>query len=326
MHIEQIVAECQPSVSLPELVRALNLVYHEIEADHYDRIHTEIWEQELPIFRELVDIAGRDLKGARVSLLDYGCGTGFGCSQAVQVLSPSAIHELVCVDPSESMLARCRQRLSNLTGNVRYLADAKAFCRSEEWVGRFDLLLTNSVLHHLYEWQGVLRGLLRFLKPAGHYLMGHEPSSRYHRNAACQKQYAAYLRERKWRRFLRLGNWTGFVRRKLRLEADLLRETAAAAVQAGLTRSPLPEQVVGELVDYHVPHPKGARSAQGLDFDHIASDSSWGLTLLAVKSYGYIGGISTGSLPRKWRQIAALLREQYPLDGATFCALWRKAG
>ena len=156
--------------------------------------------------------------------------------------------------------------------------------------------------------------------------MGHEPSSRFCANQECQVQYAAFLRERRWRRLLHVGNWKRFARRKLRLEFDLLRDTASAAVQAGLTGSRLPSYIVGELVDYHVPHPSGARSAQGLDYKKIASDPSWGLTLVAIRTYGYVGGLSEASLPRKWRQVGESLRKQYPLDGASFCALWKKAG
>ncbi len=324
MDIEQIVAQCRPSVSLPEMVKALNLLYHEIEAEHYDQSHDEIWEQELPIFRELVGFASRDLKGSRISVLDYGCGTGFGCYQVVQVLGPSKINELICVDPSQSMLARCKQRLSSFVPGTRYIADDEAFSGNEEWVGRFDLVVTNSVLHHICAWQDVLRRLLQLLKPEGYYLMGHEPSSRFYGNPECQRQYAAFLRERTWRRFLDLGNWKRFVRRKLRLEVDLLRETASAAVQAGLTGSRLPGQIVSELVGYHVPHVRGARSAKGLDFEEIASDPSWGLTLVDVRTYAYMGGFSAGSLPRKWRRIAEHLGKEYPLDGANFCAFWKK--
>jgi len=322
--IAHIVAQCQPSVPLPELVRELNLLYHEIEADHYDRIHDEIWQQELPIFRELLGLAGQGLKGSPVSLLDYGCGTSFASSQAVEVLGPSSVQELVCVDPSPSMLERSRRRLSGLIASARYVAEVEAFRASQEWLGRFDILLTNSVLHHIYEWPAVLRELLRFLKPGGHYLMGHEPSYRYYANPECQRQYDAFLRERRWRRLLVPGNWTRFVRRRLGLEFDLLRDTAAAAARAGLTVTPLPAQVVGELVDYHVPHPGGARSTKGLDFEEIASHRKWGLEIEAVRTYAFIGGLSEGTLPRKWRLVAERLSRQYPLDGACFSALWKK--
>jgi SAM-dependent methyltransferase len=322
--IAQMVAKCQPSVPLPELVRDLNLLYHEIEAAHYDRIHDEIWQQELPIFRELVGRARQGLKGSPVSLLDYGCGTGFACSQAAEVLGPVNVHELVCVDPSQSMLARSRQRLSGLIPSARYVSEVEAFRANREWLGRFDILLTNSVLHHIYEWPTVLRELLRFLKSGGHYLMGHEPSSRFYANPECQRQYNAFLRERRWRRLLVLGNWTRFLRRKLGLEFDLLRDTAAAAARAGLTVTPLPAHVVGELVDYHVPHLGGARSTKGLDFEEIARDQKWGLEIEAVRTYAFIGGLSEGTLPRKWRHVAERLSRQYPLDGACFSALWKK--
>jgi len=94
------------------MVKGLNLLYHEIEVGRYDDNHHEIWEQELPILGELVGFASRGLKGSRISVLDYGCETGFGCYQVVQVVDPSKISELVGVDPSQSMLARCKRRLS----------------------------------------------------------------------------------------------------------------------------------------------------------------------------------------------------------------------
>jgi SAM-dependent methyltransferase len=324
MDIEQVVEQCRPSVPLPELVRALNILYHQIEAEHYDETHSEIWKQEIPIFRELVGIASRGLKTSRISVLDYGCGTGFGCYQAVQVLHPSKINELVCVDPSQSMLARCRERLSFIVPGARYFDNDEAFRGNEEWVGRFDLVVTNSALHHIWAWQDVLRRLLQLLKPEGYYLMGHEPSPRFYSNLECQRQYAAFLRERRWRRFLDLDSWMRFVRRHLRPQVDLLDATASAAVQAGLTGLQLPGQTVGELVDYHVPHMGGACSAKGLDFEEIANDRSWRLTLLDIRTYGYMRSFLTRSLPRKWRRVAEHLGKEYPLDGANFCALWKK--
>jgi SAM-dependent methyltransferase len=325
MDVEQIVAECEPSVSLPELVKALNLFYHEFEAECYDRTHDVIWKHELPVFVKLVEAVRDSLNLPSVAVLDFGCGTGFGCYHVVKIVGAGRINSVVCVDPSPAMLAKCKQRLDGVFAEARYTNDPDAFLACQEWLGHFDIVVTNSVLHHVYAWEKLLGRLVELLKPGGFYVMGHEPSSRFYTNPECRKHYAAFLRERGWRRFLDGRRWVAFARQKFGLEPDLLHSTAQAALEAGLTQRLLDRKVVAELVDYHVPHVvRGAARAEGLDFRLIESQMAGVLSLHAVATYAYTGGFLPESLPRKWRRIAEHLGKAYPLDGANFCALWKK--
>lgn len=325
MNVEQIVAECEPSVSLPELVKALNLFYHEFEAERYDRTHPVIWKHELAVFVKMVEAVRDSLNLPSVAVLDFGCGTGFGCYHVVKIVGAGGIKSVLCVDPSPAMLARCKQRLDGVFAEARYGNDPDAFLACQEWLGHFDIIVTNSVLHHVYAWEKSLGRLVEFLKPGGFYVMGHEPSSRFYTNPECRKHYAAFLRERRWRRFLDGRRWIGFARQKFGLEPDLRCSTAHAALKAGLTRRPLPPQVVGELVNFHVPHVvQGTARAEGLDFRLIQSRMAGLLVLQAVETYEYMGGFLAERLPRKWRRTAEQLGKEHPLDGANFSALWKK--
>jgi SAM-dependent methyltransferase len=325
MNVEQVVAQYQPSVSLPELVKALNICYHEIEAELYDQTHEEIWRQELPIFVKVVEIVRDGLTVPPLTVLDYGCGTGFGCYQVVKIIGSDRIKELVCIDSSPAMLGKCRERLAVVFPRARYSTDPDAFLAGQEWLGHFDIVITNSVLHHVCAWEKLLHRLVEFLKPEGFYVMGHEPSSRFYANPECRKHYEAFLRERRWKRFLDGHNWVRFARQKLGLEPDLRCSTARAALAVGLTRRLLPRQVVGDLVDYHVPHVvQGTARDEGLDFRLIESQMAGVLSLRGVETYAHMGGFLAVRLPRKWKRIAEHLGKAYPLDGATFCALWKK--
>src|SRR5262245_18715284 len=120
MNVEQEVERYQPTVSLSELVKALNVCYHEIEAAHYDKLHEEIWRRELPLFAKLGEMARDSLAAQALTILDYGCGTGFGCSQIVKIMGVGRIKSLVCVDASPAMLSKCKERLDAIFPGARY--------------------------------------------------------------------------------------------------------------------------------------------------------------------------------------------------------------
>jgi SAM-dependent methyltransferase len=312
---------------LEELVVGLNHLYHEVEARYYDRRHAEIWVQEEEVLRVLLGTVAARLPSHPVSVLDFACGTGFAISQAINVLGVARIRSVVCIDLSERMLAYCRERIEPQFQGTQYLTDLAQLRKEGRDRTTFDLILTNSALHHLYDWRGLVRSLSGRLRVGGLYLMGHEPSMRFYVNKEIQSAYARFLREWKWRRLLSSAKWKAFVRRKVGLEADVPRETARLAYERGLVRRPLSAQTVQSLVDYHVPIPQeSASSARGFDIESLEEEfyKSFGLRLVSARTYAYLGSFIVPTLPRKWREVVVQLTEKYPRDGSSVCALWRK--
>ena len=114
------------------------------------------WHQLQPLFP--------DLKGKRV--LDLGCGYGWHCKYAVKM----GASQVIGIDGSEKMIAKAKTQ--NPDSRIRY-----EVCGIEDYSypeNRFDLIVSNLVLHYLDDLSAVYRNVYAALKPGGHFLFNIE--------------------------------------------------------------------------------------------------------------------------------------------------------
>ncbi len=318
----------QYGATLPrdELVVQVNILFHSFDAPRYDRTHPEIRTQLPPLWQEMIQRA-RGLGGERAwRVLSFGCGTGFEALEVLRALPPGGVAELTCYDNSPEMIARCREKISPLFSSAR-------FCASEEDVrrgdGDYDLLLTNSVLHHLPDARATLAGLLPVLAPDAIWLAGHEPSSRFYRNSECSAAAERFTgemrREFGWRKFFRLQNYLRRLRKLFGLHHDPWLATAREALRRGwFAREPSPD-LIDRLVDFAVPHsPQEVASGRGFDYRTMERDLADDWKLIQARTYGFMCSYPEGELPRRWARISRELAERFPDDGAYFCAVWQR--
>jgi SAM-dependent methyltransferase len=309
-------ADLEPQIPLASLVEKINNLYHSFEAAYYDREHPEIFDVLPALWEEMI----QEVPPRRSwRILDFGCGTGFEASQIMRCLD-GRVEKLVCYDPSPEMLAQCRARLKG--------PDSVLFCaqlEEAESLGPFDLLLTNSLLHHLPNIGETINALLPNLTPDAMWLAGHEPSARFYRSVECLRlldQYKQYYQRAK---FLDPGSYVAKMR--LKLGRDPLRATAKAALQRGWFKKLPSCLVIDRIVDFHVAHCSAeAADGRGLDFEQMQVEfaSEWSLTW--VKTYSFFGSFKLTGIPSRWMKRGKELAEKFPNDGANFCAVWsRKA-
>src|SRR6185437_3466614 len=185
MEIPAWLAPYEPQMPLNSLVEEVNKIYHSFDAKHYDRDHPEIHQQLPAIWAEMI----RQLpEKTGWCVLDFGCGTGFEALQVLQKL-PGKIERLVTYDPSPEMLVQCKQRLRAFS-NVSFQEQLDPALDH----GPFDLLLTNSLLHHLPNLRETISSLLPALTSNAYWLAGHEPSSRFYQNSECVRLFENYSR------------------------------------------------------------------------------------------------------------------------------------
>jgi SAM-dependent methyltransferase len=312
--IGRLLAPYGPTRPIPELVVEVNRLFHAIGANFYDGSHPEIHQQLPPVWRDLlaqVQIPA----GRQWSLLDFGAGTGFATAQAINELPKGTLKRTVCVDLSSEMLAHCRTRISPLMPQAEFLEDLPT-------QGPFDLLLTNSVLHHLPDVDAQLARIEPLLAPDAWWVLGHEPSSRFYRNVELRGHFDAYMRQLRWQRFFRPGLYLA----RLRLFAgDPRRAAARASVAAGLfQREPDPE-TIDRLVDFGVAHSlKEVEAGRGLDVRELECRFAGRWELVAVRSYSFMGSVFEGRLPGSWQSRCRDLARRFPEDGANFCAVWKR--
>lgn len=307
-------ADSEPQLPLDALVREINNLFHSFDATTYDRDHPEIfevlpsqWEQ---MFHELpVDRAW--------NILDFGCGTGFEALQAIRCLKDRT-KRILCFDPSPEMMEQCRVRLR--------AHDFVLFSTKLEAVrkhGPFDLLLTNSLLHHLPDIRETIRSLLSSLAPNAWWLAGHEPSARFYRNPDCLSFLDEYSRHHQRKKFFDPRAYIAKMR--VLLGDDPLRATAKAALRRGLFKKLPSRLVIDRIVDFHVPHSTTeVRNGRGLDFEKLQGELAPDWVLRWVKTYSFFGPFKSTGVSRGWLQRSHELASRFPQDGANFATVWSR--
>jgi 2-polyprenyl-3-methyl-5-hydroxy-6-metoxy-1,4-benzoquinol methylase len=149
-----------------------NQLYYAVEAQEYDQKN----HVSNPAIRRYYDrvldrfvFEGRsEAEIRRWRVCDVGCGTGF-----LEMFVADRVHSIVAFDATYRMLEHARAKF--VGARVTWVqADAQALP-----IGRpvFDLVCSNAMLHHVYDFEDVLVSMISMLKPGGKLLLGYEPNA-----------------------------------------------------------------------------------------------------------------------------------------------------
>lgn len=301
----------RPSIDLSALVKEINEIYHTFDAHRYESDHIEIRELWPDLWLQML----RQLpfrKHWRV--LDFGCGNGFASEQVLRFLG-GRVSVVMAYDPCSEMLLRAKRKFASDSRVIITPIESEIWQRAP-----YDLLVTNSVLHHLPEGACAINSLEQYLSDDAWWLAGNEPSSRFYANPECLRlfqEHELYQQKTKWLRPARyLSRINGILR------TDTLSKTAEVAIRRGLFAVRPDRATVARLVDFHIQH--SASDPRG--FDPIYLQDALALRWKAAwcKTYSYLGSFSELRASRAWLAKARLLRDRFPDDGANFCAVWER--
>jgi len=307
-----------PRLPLEQMTEEVNRLYHAAEAETYDSRHPEIFAQLPPIWEEMVQLITKDHPDKCWDILDFGCGTGFASQQVLRLLPAGNVRSLTCFDPSPEMLNRCRTKLG--LNRARFLTE---FPPLQQRPVRFNLVITNSLLHHLANPLDTIGKLSGLLTHDALWLAGHEPSRRLYENGQCLSMFNRYMKTRKLSRLLSPAAYFNVLGRFVGLDTSPASLAARQAYRRGFFDRKPSVRAITRLVDFHVAHSSSeARAGRGFDIDELVKslDGSWELRWF--KSYSYIGYVSesrlSGFYARRYRRLAEL----FPRDGSNFCSIW----
>ncbi len=303
-----------PLVPLESLVEQINNIYHSFDAGNYDAEHREIILLWPGLWRQMM----RQLPERKCwRVLDFGCGTGFAAEQLLQTLGPN-IDVLMAYDPSPEMLDQSRLRLQD---SRKVIFSDKLPLVGEH--GPYNLLITNSVLHHMADIQRAVSNLNADLSDDAYWLAGNEPSVSFYKNDECIHLFEEYSRYRRRIKWLEPSSYTAKLRKML--GRHTLSATARASVARGLFARRPSHAVIDWLVDFHVAHSVDEVTAgRGLDLAKMQTAFTPQWKLLWSTTYSFLGFFSEMTAPQKWRDKAGLLKDRFPSDGANFCAVWSR--
>ncbi len=324
--MQDIIKQYEPTISLDDLVIQINQIHHSFEAEHYDKLHPEVHEQLPPIWKEMLRFVSSHMSGENKTLnvLDYGCGTGFEATQVIRHFGEHIEH-LTCYDPSEEMLDVCREKITGQLSQATFFSDWSAL--QDQANKPFDLIITNSLLHHLPDPIETFRYLAEIAAPSSFWCMGHEPSKRFYLNARLMQTYSDYRRARRLRQLLSPSEVKRKMKNLLRLDKNSLsQKTAQKAYELGIFKKRPPESLMGLIVDYHVAHSiNEAETGRGFCFQEMENRFTGAWELGWKTSYSFMGRFYEGGLSPKWKAKCDANKNAFPDAGANFATVWQKA-
>jgi ubiquinone/menaquinone biosynthesis C-methylase UbiE len=160
----------------PSTIKAVNRIFHDIEADCYKDRHPEIYIEE---FYKWNDIGMKYfVRDEPITVLDIGTGAGFVAGIVALYMKPR--DRLICTDISQKMLDVAKDNLKLTEPSKEYVwIDAASVGKLYDDV---DFITMNSVLHHLPDYEDALRTLAQAVRPGGYFIITHERNSLFSGN------------------------------------------------------------------------------------------------------------------------------------------------
>ena len=172
-----------------EFQHIVNVVFHDIEAQHYDAIHSEMWES----LQEQFDLLANDVLASdkelpkNLRLLDIGSGTGLSTELLLNTKLGKNIDHVSLLDTSSKMLALAEKRIQNLNKEYTlYNSDVI------DIVDKFDVIIVCSVLHHIPDLPQFLQHINKIQNPGGILIHLQDPNGDFKDDAIFKSRVESY--------------------------------------------------------------------------------------------------------------------------------------
>ena len=295
---------------------AVNVTFHEFEAEVYDQGHKDMWES-VPKQVDLLvgDWLAKCPHGPEtLNVLDIGCGTGLASDSLLKSRVGSTVRSIDLLDTSRSMLRRASERAANWNIPVRQFEGLLDSLPADQ---PYDVIVTSSVLHHVPDLAGFFRTVRSMQRPGGVFLHVQDPNGDYMNDPELKRRTAEVAPKLPaWAQRLHPRRILGRLQRELtgQQAQDYISKTNRALISQGLIQEPLTVTELFAITDIHV-----------LDGSGISIKQLHGLLpdyeLLGQRAYGFFGQLPYG-LPKRFRVREDELIAAGALNGIHIGAVW----
>jgi 2-polyprenyl-3-methyl-5-hydroxy-6-metoxy-1,4-benzoquinol methylase len=306
-------ARCSPE----EFHKAVNVTFHNFEAEVYDREHSDMWES-LP--REFNRLAGDCAEASKnhdeLQLLDIGCGTGLATDCLLRTVLGTKIKSIDLLDTSRTMLKQVAERARGWSvpvtiheGSVDSLPKGK----------KYSLIVACSVLHHVPDLPVFLRTIRSLQSDSGIYIHLQDPNGDY----LTDPEYLQRVAQAETRKLLpeSISRFTpkrvfGRIYRELtgKQYNSYCDKTNRALLETGIIQSPMRVAEIYSVTDIHVVDGAGIS---------VQKMMSWmpEYDFISKRSYAFFGKLWSELSPH-FRELEEDLAEKKALNGLHVGAAW----
>ena len=306
------------------LVQKINQLYHDKDAEQYDKKHDDIFIYEKTRWQHFLRTYIQNKTD--VNFLDYGCGTGFITSTLFEEF-PDMNISATCYDISLGMLDKCRERIKKVSMNNKTVV-----CTTDIPVEKkFDVVALNSVLHHLPDQSIFFRDIAAVLRENGLLIIGHEPNMLFYTKKMCYIPSLVIRNIRNPKIFimnmLELFRLKIFAQKFLRYvpkEGETISFINNELVKEGLIHKPLSKEEIYQYIDFHSPTASGSYvEDKGFDFSSLESMFS---PYFDVVQYVTYDAFNYQFHSKFFQWIDKKILTIYPLCGAKFFLVLKRRG
>jgi 2-polyprenyl-3-methyl-5-hydroxy-6-metoxy-1,4-benzoquinol methylase len=316
--IERIMDRRGASCSPEEFHAAVNVTFHNFEAEVYDQEHSDMWESLPREFDRLAnDCAQAVERHHELSLLDIGCGTGLATDCLLKSRLAAKIKTIELLDSSRSMLKKAEKPAAGWKrpvtfneGSIDDLPKGK----------KYSLIVTCSVLHHIPNLEAFLGAVRSLQADGGMYIHLQDPNGDYLSDPELLQRLAQMKNKRLLQELIRRFSP---VRALSRIYRGLIQKqdftycvkTNQELLNRGLIATPLSIAEIYCITDIHV------SDGTGISVERM---KRWmpDYELISARSYAFWGTLWS-KLPPRMKRLEEELAKNKALNGMHIGAAWK---
>jgi len=310
-------------LSSEDFQKRVNVVFHDHEADHYDKMHSDMKNS----LQEQVDLLVKDLLEyklffrRKLRVLDIGCGTGLSSEFLINSKLEPLIDHLTLMDTSEKMLEHAKKKAETWGKDFQIVNLNLPFIEE-----KYDFVLICSVLHHIPDLSTFLLEVNKVLNRKGILMHLQDPNADHLHNNDFRKRVEDFKQQnfqkpsKKKISNLIPKQVRGSINRLLgrknyidRINDQLIRE--------GIIKKRMSADELWSVTDIHVPSHNSATN-KGISFSFLEKCLQ-GFLLVNQRSYGFFGKLKS-DLDPKYSEIEEKLIAENRLDGRNLACVWIK--
>lgn len=306
--------------------RSVNEIFHNVEANFYDKRHVNMWESLPPIFELIsnkIKEAGIIPDGKKWNLLDIGSGTGLSTELFLKTNLGQYISEVTLLDSSFGMIQKSKER-SKKWENVKVNFINGYIDQVDE---KYNIIICSSLLHHIPDLKQFFLHISRLQEFGDVFVHLQDPNS-FSLNSEIyrirKEKFEKFRKENKIASNLSLMNFIRSVKKSLKSRlfgSEFINEVNKQLIINKIIYKKLTAAELWSITDIHVenlPYSIG----EGVSIDMIGKDLISYSNLLCF-TYSFFGRLSF-ELPDYLKMEEQELLKNKDMNGRNLAGIWLK--